>query len=1195
MRTTINSQLMKNHVAGTVLQKQKYLGVAYTSDDSPILFSLNDVGLLQVTLPSTSSPMASITSVTDSAPSATGWEQVNLTKQLADLGTLGASPVVQCFAVSQDADGSIWLVIGASTAKNGPSQVFISPKMPNTGFAADWSSLGSKLVQRPVAKNLVLSHITIGTADDMATAPLIVAAGNESAGGMVVHYQINPDPGDSSWGCMPLILPQNATRCLASAVGNVPELGRGVYMLCELGPGLNLTFTTMPQFFGEHLVTESIELAIPCGLMPSSIAALAVEGGQTELYVAGNGLVRYPVSAQTESHLPPISISDSKQFSGIQQLLVDRDAAGIEVGIWGVNISDQLVHTVGTHNGQDYTWQVPLFIASEVTAIATCRTYDTGTDISIVNVVTGKTDGSLALVTQDSGTMLWRSQAVAIKSTRDVVELPTYTVRIAVMDDDGIALGGQNVGLQPSFDCSALVNGQYYALKSSVSKAATTNAAGTITVVLQTPDTSAPVFTITAGSNTAQQTDPSASVASKLRAINTRDQIKNAVRSDGKPVFPGGIADDRCDVALSALGNLMQAHDSLPTTPPSGHLRRAAAVAAAARGVNIRQLRCVSCTGYRLQGDEPAIMRHEEALADLVARNGLSDFLVSVGDLFATIGSWIEKAAKFFVAKLEQGWAFIVDLGDRMLHAIFEVASQVFGAIKWIFKEVLGIDLDEIIAWLGFVFNWGDILNNHKVIAKTVNLTFQKTVTDIQASKETMKKAFETVRSKLINDKLVVDLSNEVFDKRVRSNPVQENATDSAEANWGLHQFEVNSGSITHSDTVIGDIENLFSDLTETQIQIIQIAVSQFQRQILDNFDRMSFREILNQFFDIVGAVLINTAENVAMTFLDAMQLLVSALQALLNTRWNIPVLTYVYEEIICQGDGSKLTLIDVVSLLTSIPATILYKSITNTNMFTVDQTSRALAANTWDDFIGVFSKQKLSYAERTEAVTQESNDAAAALGISAGEACALAFQCVSTACRIVSASLSVISDFMEKGPKVDIVGRVKVCFDWAVYASSLANFVIVTVSKGKATARYVLDGILTNSQVLLRLKDTFLVVWKYKKNADSPLRNGLSYAESVFGVVFMITSVVSFALELYEGVPAGIKPTAFGVLVGFKLDQNIFSGAHSGLAFMPNLKDEKIRLVGIAIRGALTIGRAGLSTARCIGEPIAKYVDTDL
>lgn len=1182
MRTTITTQLMKNHVSGTVLQKQKYLGVAYTPDDSPCLFSLDDDGLLQVTFPSTTST--------------TGWEQVDLTSQLANLGKLGNSPVVQCFAVSQDADGSIWIVIGASTAKNGHSQVFLSQKMSNKELASEWSSLGSKLVQRPVAENLVLSQITIGTDDDMLTAPLIVAVGNESKGSMIAHYQINPDPSDTSWGCMPLILPQNATRCLASAVGNISHLGgRGVYMLCELGSGLNLTFTTT-QFFEEHPATQSIELAIPEDLTPHSIAALAVEGGETELYVAGNGLVRYPVSAQTESYLPPISIADSKQFKGITQLVVDRDAAGIEIGIWGVNSSDQLVHTVGTHNGQDYIWQAPVFIASEVTTIATCRTYDPGTDISIANVVTGKTDGSLTLVTQDSGTMLWRSQAVSIKSTTDIVELSTYTIRIVVMDDDGIVLNEQTVGLQPSFDCAALVNGQYYALKSSVAKTATTTPGGTITIVLQTPDTSAPVFTITAGSEPAQQTDPTASIVSKLRAITSRDQLKNAIRSDGKPVFPKGIADDKCEQALSALGNLMQSHDSLPATPPSGHLRRAAAVAAAAGGTNSRQLHFVSCTGYRLQGEGAAIMQHEEALAALTARNDLKDFFVAAGDLFASLENCIEKVSKFYVAKLKERWAFIVYLGDRMLHFVFEVASQVLAAIKWVFKNVLGIDLDELIAWLGFVFNWGDILNNHKVIAKTINLSFQKTVADIQASKETLKKAFETVRSKLINDKLVVDLSNEVFDKRVRNNPVQENATDSPEANWGLHQFDVNRDSITHSDVVIGDIENLFSNLTDTQIQIFQNAVSQFQTQILDNFDQISFRELLTQFFDIVGAVLINTAENVAMTFLDAMQLLISALQALLNTRWNIPVLTYVYEEIICQRDGSKLTLIDVISLLTAIPATILYKSITNTNMFTANQTSRALAANTWDDFIGVFSKPKLSYTERKEAVTLASNHAVAVLNISCWQAAALAFQCISTVCRIVTCVLSTRSDFMEKGPKLDLVGRVKVCFDWVTYASSLANFFIIVVSKGKVTERYVLDGILTISQILLRVKDTFLVIYKYRnKGADSPLRVGLSVIESILGLIFAVIVCVSFVFEVSEGAPAGITSLAFGIYVGYKLAQNLSGSVRSGLSFTLSFNEPKLKTAGIATRAALIVISAGSSTIRCICEPIDKYVDFDL
>ncbi|MBC3840534.1 hypothetical protein GXW82_10620 [Streptacidiphilus sp. 4-A2] len=96
----------------------------------------------------------------------------------------------------------------------------------------------------------------------------------------------------------------------------------------------------------------------------------------------------------------------------------------------------------------------------------------------------------------------------------------------------------------------------------------------------------------------------------------------------------------------------------------------------------------------------------------------------------------------------------------------------------------------------------------------------------------------------------------------------------------------------------------------------------------MDRFAELSWGEILDEFLQIAGAALINTAENVAITLLDALPLLVRPLKAILQARWDIPVLTYVYEEVICGGDGSRLTLLDLIALLTAIPSTVVYKAL---------------------------------------------------------------------------------------------------------------------------------------------------------------------------------------------------------------------------------------------------------------------------
>lgn len=56
---------------------------------------------------------------------------------------------------------------------------------------------------------------------------------------------------------------------------------------------------------------------------------------------------------------------------------------------------------------------------------------------------------------------------------------------------------------------------------------------------------------------------------------------------------------------------------------------------------------------------------------------------------------------------------------------------------------------------------------------------------------------------------------------------------------------------------------------------------------------------------------------------IEAVKLAVSAVKEMLNVEWNIPLISPLYAEI---TGGSNLTLLDLASLLTAIPATVLYK-----------------------------------------------------------------------------------------------------------------------------------------------------------------------------------------------------------------------------------------------------------------------------
>ena len=227
-------------------------------------------------------------------------------------------------------------------------------------------------------------------------------------------------------------------------------------------------------------------------------------------------------------------------------LRVRRNPQNATVGVWGTVKGDVLMFTRGDPTStQAGAWQPPLPLEVEVTAMDAVIAAD-GPDGSSIACAMGFSDGSLALSVQDPGTELWRRQQVSVQSLKDVVEMETYTTRIVVRDEKGVPAQNADVLLEPSFDCVAGVNGRYRVLKTGTPKTVTTNGAGILTIVLQTAALEAPVYTVTAAGQT-QTANPMNDVRNQMAKYTTGNEIENARKSNGQPLFPNGVAKEKAE------------------------------------------------------------------------------------------------------------------------------------------------------------------------------------------------------------------------------------------------------------------------------------------------------------------------------------------------------------------------------------------------------------------------------------------------------------------------------------------------------------------------------------------------------------------------------------------------------------------------------------------------------------------------
>lgn len=1174
-KVSIESQLMKNHVAGKVLPAQRHLDLAVDAQGAPILFSIDDRHLFEVSI--------------RSDESLSGWVQVDLGAQLPSTG--GVKPAAKTFAVSQGPDGFIWIAIATAAVGDAGSRVFVSKALPDHATCSDWQRLGTHLIERPLPEAVDVELLSLGVGVGSNPTPLLVLKGKDSAG-KVQHYQVNPDPADTQWTAEKVVMPQNATKCLAARPGYLAAHGLGVYTLCELETRKNLTFTPLPQYFHGHPVTTpAVDLGLPTELDPLSISVVPLADGQTELYVGGNGLARYDVASQATSNVPGAMIEDGTYFHGVSELAVRGDAKSGAVGIWGLVAGDVLMFTRGTPSGADQgEWQAPLPMDIEVTALATLVTGPAvgASDASSLMVATGSSDGSLGLALQDPVTQLWRNEQVSKQTADAVVELDTYTTRITVRDANGVPANQVDIQLSASFDCVASINGRYRVLTAGVPKPVTTTAAGVVTIVLQTESLESPVYTVTVGGST-QVTNPMDATRDALAKYTTAADIKNAKRSDGKPVFPQGVNDKAAEAAAANLKSLVEVYDTLPGDGSAHPTARKLLSTSVAR-TNV----------LGLERDEHGVLALAEGgsrLAEPLAfENG---FLVAAGDLFSALASGVEQVGQYAINKLGDAFEFVVDLGGRVLRFVFEVGSQVLSAVNWVLKELLGVDLSDLVAWLGFIFDWGAILQTHRVIARMGELTMDYGIDQLQEVKKLLDQGLKKVRHQLAGGGITVDTSDQIFANRVNSGPADESEEgDDPQSSWGADHLSSGLASATSSSTdIVADVIDKLTVLAKTEGAILQNALQQVMNDIVEKWDSLTFADVIARLLRILTESLVNTAENVALTLLDLAQIVIKAFRDIMNTRWEIPVITYVYEEIICGGDGSELTLLDAISLLAAIPASIAYRAATGEPIFS-DETADAIEkATSFDAMLTALVQMKPPQsAPRFKMLAKyDSTDVSNSSTRPPGEQALIVMQWLATCSRSGAAIAFGVRELSPDDSKPrQLAGEVKVACDLLTSAFGTIGTIINGFAKKWSLApRIWIDNAATWTNCLFPIRDAALAIYWRRNKAEAPetVRTGLAFVECAIGVAYVVMVAVSGGMQANEGPPAYL--TTKGEKTGWtsafvsKVLQNELLAIFRVLAPAPGLLSDPYktlakaaRIVCITMTPACSINRAVLESA---------------
>ena len=906
MKISFESELMKNRKHAVVMAPDRAFDVLQTPAGDALFFSVGTDGVFYLTR--------------EVSQTATGWNRIDLSTALS--AAHGGVPVTaKSFAVAQNAgtravDMALVVTVGG--------QDFLHLSLGNDNTDAGWATPPGWTVvpfdagQAPAPLTIADVFVAnIGGAETIF-ADVIRTPGDPLR--LLDRYYITPGSGQQ-WNLHKLAA-DLAAGSIASCLGQrADDPVPGIYTFGTIGGRQELIFTPQYNFFRPAAPPSPARLTLPAGA--SAIASALDATGASCLFVAAAGGLSVFTPGNQHDQSAPVQVIPGGAFAGAAVLAAATD--GGRTAVWGLNPQGQLCYAACAAGSEadPAAWSHPVPLVPAAEQFAFFLNLDAGSNVLFAHV-----DGTeLVRLSQDPVTTGWSQRSILLPPTApdDMVEQDTFTTHIQVTDDNRVPAPNATLSLTAASPVSVYLNDVYHQLSPSVPVQVNTDTTGTLTVVQETGTISGVCFRVTLPDAPAVVADinPMSKAQATLAAVKSGDDLAavQVTGSDGssRPLVPATVPASDRDAAASSLAQLATISGGLPADGS----RQQAASPAAAGGIAPRAL----------------------APADLG-----SSIAVAAGDFFRWLGQAATDVEDFVVQEAEGLYHFVATIAGQAYHALLDCYDAVVHAVEFVLGKI-EVFFEDLVQWLGFVFQWSDIVRTHQVLRNYIRQFTTYSADAIGDIRTGLRSSFTQVQGFIdswagIPADIPASLAGSTADGTSQSaTPLP--GQGSPQSNWGTHLLRSNaaSGSMTGPIADLGNdalaaIDALIA-VIDREKDVLQAAADRLKSDLFDKFRDLSVAQIIEGFIAILSDALLQSLENVLLALLDVAEALAEGVVGLLDTAIDIPVISGLYREI----SGDDLSVLDVACLILAIPVTIAGKILGGTAPFPDDATTASLIA----------------------------------------------------------------------------------------------------------------------------------------------------------------------------------------------------------------------------------------------------------
>jgi hypothetical protein len=326
---TSSTELMSNFKQAEIMAPEEKFEALQTTSGTALLFSIGTDGVLYLTA--------------EAPGGQTGWTRTDLSSAAA-AGAAGSK--AGTFAVAQNrATQAIDLAL-VLTASAGDTLLLALGKSgadPSWAAQPTWQAVPFDDAAHPMSK-IVIQNVFISEASDGEYIVVDVLRDPSSAAPVIFRYYIDPTRKitGQAWNPHDIagdIDAATVTSCLGRRTGDRID---GLYTGGSIAGHGQLMFQPLFNAFKPRIPANPARLSLPEGAVPSALAAVAMQGNATDLYVAFGQVVYLFAAGNQRDGATGVKVIDDPLFLDVQRLF--GAATATEVVLWGLNRANQIFY-----------------------------------------------------------------------------------------------------------------------------------------------------------------------------------------------------------------------------------------------------------------------------------------------------------------------------------------------------------------------------------------------------------------------------------------------------------------------------------------------------------------------------------------------------------------------------------------------------------------------------------------------------------------------------------------------------------------------------------------------------------------------------------------------------------------------------------------------------------------------------------